>query len=101
MQNTVELYQPETNVIFHKDIRFHPDLTFGEKMFFAEIQSLSNQNKNHRCPFSSRKLSQLFGVSHQAILNWIRKLVDLDMIEVGIDYNDPDCRQFLKPKQKG
>lgn len=97
---SIELYQPEINIPFHKDIRFHPDLTFGEKMFLAEIQSLSKKNKKNICPYSSRKLSELFGVSHQAILNWIRKLVNLELLEVGIDYNNQDCRQFLKIKTK-
>lgn len=99
MQNTVDLYQPETNIVFHKSIRFHPSLSFGEKMFYAEISSLAKQNKNQRCPLSSRKLAELFGVSHQAICNWIRKLVELDLLEVGIDYSQPSkCRQFLKTK---
>lgn len=98
MQNTVELYQPEANICFNKEIRFHPDLTFGEKMFYAEISSLASKNKNQKCPLSSRKLGQLFGVSHQAICNWIRKLVELDLLEVGVDYGHPECRQFLKPK---
>lgn len=98
MQNALDLYQPETNIQFHKDIRFHPSLTFGEKMFLAEITSLSQKNKKKNFPFSSRKLSEFFGVSHQTILNWIRKLVELELIEVGVDYNNQEYRQFLKTK---
>lgn len=98
MQNTLDLYQPETNILFHKNIRFHPDLTFGEKMFLAEIQSLSEKSEKKSFPFSSRKLSEFFGVSHQTILNWIRKLIELELIEVGVDYNNQECRQFLKTK---
>ena len=92
-------YEPETCISFHKDIRFHPNLTFGERMFYAEIDSISKKNEKGVCPFSSRKLSGLFGVSHQAILNWIRKLSELGLIEVGVDYNSPDCKQFLKTKK--
>lgn len=99
MQNSFSI-SPETNILVHKDIRFHPELTFGEKMFFAEIQSLAQQNEKKRFPFSARKLSTLFGVSHQTIQNWINKLVDLDLLEVGIDYKNHECRQFLKTKQK-
>lgn len=95
-----QTYHPETNISLHKDIRFHPHLTFGEKMFLAEIQSLIQNNEKHRFPFSSRKLSEIFGVSHQTILNWIRKLVALELIEVGVDYNNQDYRQFLRNSNK-
>lgn len=100
MSHSLQEYNPETNIMFHKDIRFHKDLTFGEKMFYAEIQSLIKKNKNGNCPFSSRSLSDLFGVSHQTILNWIRKLTELQLLEVGIDYNNDGCRQFLKTTEK-
>lgn len=100
MQNAIDLYQPETNILFHKDIRFHPELTFGEKMFLAEIQSLSQKSPKQKFPFSYRKLSQFFGVSHQTMVNWIKNLVDLGLLEVGIDYNNQECRQFLKTKNK-
>lgn len=100
MLETLPEYKPETNIILHKDIRFHPTLTFGEKIFYAEILSLSNQNINKTCPYSSRKLSEFFNVSHQTILNWIRKLVELELLEVGVDFNSKHCLQFLKTKQK-
>jgi hypothetical protein len=97
MSTALKEYKPETEIYVHKDIRFHPDLTFGEKMFYAEINSMS---KNKPCPFSSRKLSEFFGVSHQTILNWVKKLVDLDLLEVGMDYKKQECRQFIKTKNK-
>ena len=100
MSNALQEYQPETNILFHKNIRFHPDLTWGEKMFYAEIKSLSEKNATKNCPYSSRKLSEFFGVSHQTILTWIRKLVELDLLEVGVDFNNKHCRQFLKTKNK-
>lgn len=99
MLHALQKYDPETVIEFHKDIRFHRELTFGEKVFYAEIEAMSKKNEKSICPFSSRKLSQLFGVSHQAILNWVRKLSELGLIEVGIDYNSPDCKQFLKTKK--
>ena len=90
---------PETTILLHKDIRFHSDLTFGEKMFLAEIQSLTEKSEGKVFHYSSRSLSALFGVSHQTILNWIRKLTDLGLLEVGIDYNKKECRQFFKTKK--
>ena len=89
-------YDPETEIHIHRTIRFHPELSFGEKLFYAEIDSMS---KNKQCRFSSRKMSDFFGVSHQTILNWVKKLIDLDLIEIGVDYKDPECRQFIKTKK--
>lgn len=93
----VQEYTPETEINIHKAIRFHPELSHGEKLFYAEIQSMS---KDKHCPFSSRKMSEIFGVSHQTILNWVKKLLDLDLVEIGVDYKDPDCHQFIKTKNK-
>ena len=89
-------YEPQSSIELHKNIRFHPELTYGEKMFYAEIQAISKTNK---CPMSSRKLSKLFGVSHQTILNWVKKLVDLNLIEVGVDYKNQGYKQFLTIKE--
>lgn len=86
-----------TEIPIHKNIRFHPKLNFGEKMFYAEIDSISREK---HCPFSSRKMSEIFGVSHQTILNWVKKLIDLDLIEIGVDYKESCCRQFIKTKNK-
>ncbi len=98
MSQALKEYQPEVTILMHKDIRFHPDLTFGEKMFFAEMLSMTKKNKKGNCPFSSRKLSEFFGVSHQTILNWVKKLIDLELLEVGIDYRNKECKQFIKIK---
>lgn len=97
MSNALLECQVENDILLSKDIRFHPDLTSGEKMFYSEIKAI---NEKGNCPFSSRKLSEFFGVSHQTILNWVKKLVELDLLEVGVDYKNPKCRQFLKTKNK-
>lgn len=91
MSHALQEYATETHIQLHKDIRFHPDLTAGEKMFYAEIQSMS---KNSKCPYSSRKMSEFFGVSHQTILNWVKKLVDLDLLEVAMDFKNDGCQKF-------
>lgn len=99
MQNTaVDIFQPEIKL--HKNIRFHPDLTFGEKMFLAEIQSIISNNESKKFPFTLRKLSEMFGVSHQTIKNWIKKLVNMGFLEIGMDYDNHEHRQFLKTCKK-
>lgn len=100
MSNALQEYFPEAEIPFHKEIRFHPNLTFGEKMFYAEIDSLCNQNEKGICPYSSRKLCELFNISHQTILTWIKKLVELELLEVGIDVTKKECKQYLKIKSK-
>ena len=90
-------FSPETEINIHKTIRFHPELSHGEKLFYAEIDSMS---KNKRCSFSSRKMSEIFGVSHQTILNWVKKLIDLDLVEIRVDYKDPDNHQYIVTKSK-
>ena len=94
MEAIMKDFKPETTIPLHKSIRFHPDLTFGEMIFFSEIQS------KNTCPFSAKNLGNYFGVSHQTILNWVKKLVNLGLLEVGIDYKNEECRQFLKATNK-
>lgn len=96
MQNTViDIFQPEIKI--SKIIRFHPQLTCGEKMFFAEVQSIISNSESKKFPFTLRKLSKMFGVSHQTIKNWVKKLVELGFLETGIDYGaTEEHRQFLK-----
>lgn len=86
-------FEPKTVISVHRDIRYHPDLTFGERFFLSEISALG---RNSSCPFSSRMLSEQFSVSHQTIFNWIKKLVSLDLLEAGIDLKNKDCKQFIK-----
>ncbi|MDD3471518.1 MAG: helix-turn-helix domain-containing protein [Syntrophaceae bacterium] len=99
MSQVLQEYQPETYIQFHKDIRFHPDLNFGEKLFYAEIESMS---KHSNCPFSSRKMSKFFGVSHQTILNWVKKLVETGLLEIVVEYSEPSNlqTQFLRIKKQ-
>lgn len=69
-------------------------------MFLAEIQSIISRNEKKRLHYSLRDLSESFGVSHQTIKNWIRKLVKLEILEIGMDYQDDSRRQYLKTNKK-
>lgn len=82
MSKTLEAFSPDRTITMHKNIRFHPELTSGERLFMSEIYCMSEKG---RINFSSRYLSKVFNVSHQTIINWIKKLADLDMIEVTPD----------------
>lgn len=94
MTKTDQDFQPATYLNLHKDIRFDRDLSFGERLFLAEICSISQTSK---CDYSSRHLGKIFGVSHQTILNWIEKLVEKDYIEL-CPNKDNIYKPCIKPK---
>lgn len=97
MSKTACAYKPEKTILFPQEIRFHPELTFGEKVFLAEIKSMTKDGKG-RYPFSCKNLSMLFGVSHQTIANWVKKLVKMGLVDIAMDYANEDCKQFLITK---
>lgn len=90
-------YTPESYIPFQKEIRFHPKLSFGEKIFYAELSSMSLACEDQRINFSSRKLCKIFGISHQTVLNWIKNLIEQNLLEVGVYYTDK-CKYFMKVK---
>ena len=93
MSKIVAQYKPEKTILFPKEIRFHPELTFGEKVFLAEINSMTKDKG--RYPFSCNQLSKLFGVSHQTIANWVKKLVKMGFVDIEMDYANDQHKQFL------
>lgn len=96
MSKTAMSYQPEKTILFSKEIRFHPELTSGEKIFLAEIQSMTKANGRH--PFSCKDLGEIFGVSHQTIANWVKKLIKKGFVDITMDYANEDHKQFLVTK---
>jgi len=87
MSLALEHFVPEKTILFDESIRFHPELTFGEKVFLAEIQSLTADGKSVN--FSSRRLAEIFNVSHQTIVNWVKRLNTLGLIKVDLDFDSP------------
>lgn len=92
---TIEEYKPETNINFHKNIRFHPKLSHGERMFYIEMCAMT---KKAICPYCPRKLAPLFKVCHQTIINYIKNLIQLNLLEFVIDAEDSKGRKFLKAR---
>jgi hypothetical protein len=76
-----------------KEIRFNPDLSPGEKLFLAEIDSLC---KKKPCPFSSRGLKEHFNVSHQTILNWVMRLVKMKLLVISFVYDNKNHGKYIK-----
>lgn len=91
-------YVPEKTILFTEEIRFHPELSFGEKVFLAELQSITANGNT--LPFSSRKLGEIFKVSNQTIINWVRKLQNLGLIEVDCDFDSPYNKIVIKSIDK-
>jgi hypothetical protein len=90
------LREAKNAILFPAEIRFHPDLSWGEKVFMAEIQSMTEEGNLPKN--TSRSLSAYFGVSHQTILNWIKKLTFLDLLEIEHQENS-EKSFFLKSKK--
>lgn len=98
MSQALKEYIPEKTIPFTESIRFHPELSFGEKVFLAEIESMTSNGKS--LSFSSRKLAELFSVSHQTIVNWVRKLKHLGLLEIDCDFDSPYNKIVIKGVNK-
>ena len=97
MARVMQNYKPQSTIKLHKEVRFHPQLTHAERLFLAEIQAINEKGK---CYFSSRSLCEVFNVSHQTIINWVRKLADLGLVEVGVDTSTYGYKKYLTAKNK-
>lgn len=93
MKNTMFKSEPSPSILFRREVRFHPSLTFGEKVFLAEIEDMTMRG---RIPFESRSsLARMFGVSNPTIANWLEKLTKLGLVDV---QTDKECKKFLVAK---
>lgn len=94
MSQVCQEFKPEKTITVSHSIRFNKDLVFGERIFLAEIVSLTKQGKGLNS--SCRSLSKIFKVSHQTILNWIKKLIDLNLISAEYNPNIPNNKIVLR-----
>jgi len=98
MTRSLQEYVPKKTIPFSVEIRFHPDLSYGEKIFLTEIQSMT-ENGEAYC-FSSRKLAQLFDVSHQTIINWVKNLTKMGLLKVDCNFDSPYNKIVIKGVNK-
>lgn len=89
----ISLYTPSPSIPLDMDVRFHPELTWGEKLFLAEIKSMCNKGT---CYYHQSKLAELFNVSKMSISHWIKKLSQMGYIQIIIDVNDTECKHKIK-----
>lgn len=88
-------YEFSEEIKIPKSLRFREDMKSGEKLFYAELLAMSEKGKIH---YSPPVLAKFFRVTNLTIHNWIKNLTNLGLIEIGIDVNDPLCKQFIKVK---
>lgn len=79
MHKEVTVFKPKESISMSKKIRFHPKLTWGEKVFLAELLSI---NPGEGLRLQPLRLGKVFGVSHVTIGNWVKKLVDNGLAEI-------------------
>jgi hypothetical protein len=92
---SIEDYKPEITINFHRKIRFHSKLSHGERMFYIEMSAMT---KNALCPYAPKKLAPLFKVCHQTIINYVKNLIKLELLEFVINSEDSNGKKFLKVK---
>ena len=90
-QNTLE-YKIEPEIKLTKEIRFHPKLTPGEKLFLSEINSLCSLGE---CYYQPKQLGKIFSVSSATVSQWVKKFVELGLIEVAIEFNNKGGMKHL------
>ena len=87
---------PEEEITIHKSIRFHPKLNASEKLFYAEIDSMCGENSYY---FSIKKMVNMFEVSSQTINLWVKRLIELDLMEMYVEEADYKKNKFIKTKK--
>lgn len=88
--------EPKQTITIDRSIRFNDNLTFGEKLFLAEIQSLCSEGP---CQYHRSELSNIFGVSEPSIYNWMKKLCSLGYVEIFKGDRDPIGKWFMRLKK--
>ena len=86
-------YSVKENLVMGKDLRFHPELSSTEKLFYAEIDAMS---QGQPIPLNSKKLKEIFNVSSQTVNNWIRNLASLKLIDIAIECIDKEMIHTIK-----
>ena len=75
---------PSYYAIMPANIRYHPSLTFAEKVLYCEITALAS--KEGYCWATNKYFALLYGVSTRTITRWITKLHDLGFIAIENEY---------------
>ena len=77
---------PNYYAIIPANVRYDKDLKANEKLMFGEITALAN--KTGECWASNQYFADLYGVTPQAVSNWISDLRKCGYITVEILYKD-------------
>ncbi len=82
-------------IIIRKEVRFNPELSWGEKAFISEIMSSKD-----RFYYQPKVLADRYQVTPVTIGSWVKKLSNAGLLEVATDYNDPICRHYIRRIEK-
>lgn len=69
---------PNYYAILPASVRYHPDLTEGEKLLYAEITALCN--KTGECWATNKYFAELYHTSERTISRWISRLIELNLV---------------------
>lgn len=76
---------------FPTNIRFNKKLTFGERIFLAEMLIMAREP----IPLCRKSLGTRFGVCQITIRNWIEHLTKLRMLEVKTESINDEHSEFI------
>lgn len=85
-------YEPSEIISLDVHTRFHPELSWGQKIFLAEIEE---QSKRGRFYYHKTSLAKFFGVAGVTICDWVKNLTNRGLVEVLFDPNDTTCNTYL------
>jgi len=85
-------YEPSDIISLDIHTRFHPELSWGQKIFLAEIEE---QSKRGRFYYHKTSLAKFFGVAGVTICYWVKDLNNRGLVEVLFDPNDTICNTYL------
>lgn len=97
MSKAIISYTPSEVVTLDIGTRFHPELSWGQKVFLAEIEE---QSKAGRFYYHKPSLAQFFGVASVTIYEWVKDLTSRGLIEVLFDPSDSTCKTYIRRTSK-
>ena len=94
LKNTFH-YPSSSQLTLAQDEWKHPDLTWGEKVFLAEIRSIASHYAENKIPYRSVKMAQHFNVSPMTVNKWLKSLVKQGYLSLALDPADKNWEQLI------
>lgn len=88
-------YPSSSQLTLQKDEWKRPTLTWGEKVFLAELRSISAHFPNRKIPYKSVKMAEHFNVSPMTVNKWIKSLATQGYLKLQLEAEE-HWNQYLE-----